>query len=428
MYDQFDKQLAERIKEVFDTYEENSDEAWENFRKEYPGGRERRPLFYYWMSAAAALLLCAGVWAYLSMETSVPPPQHQVAVRSKKALPEIEMEPRHAGIRQREEEPSEGNQKVLVIPPKTEAGYQTSADTTVQDLLASRITLADEPAKAKEVAAEPQRPDKTVPSSVSPKNSPVGPPPLSPEEYNRMQGERLAQLQEKTAPAKADPAGKKDPKLLFSVVAGSYMNYAEGSKGSVNAGVGLSSEIGISKKLKILTGVALARNTLKYNQLIPTRAADVFLEAPSRSETLLANSLQARTSSLNYSINAYDASLLGLDFPINLKYVLLQNKRELYVVAGVSSNLFIDEAYTYNYEYSDYSSSSSYPNKKTTENANNFDLARMLNFSVGFGYPVGKNRLSFEPFVKYPLGGMGAQNIRFGSAGVNLKLNFSRGR
>jgi hypothetical protein len=41
------------------------------------------------------------------------------------------------------------------------------------------------------------------------------------------------------------------------------------------------------------------------------------------------------------------------------------------------------------------------------------------------GYPLGKsNRLIIEPFLKYPLAGLGAQQIHFGAGGLNLKINF----
>jgi hypothetical protein len=48
----------------------------------------------------------------------------------------------------------------------------------------------------------------------------------------------------------------------------------------------------------------------------------------------------------------------------------------------------------------------------------------MLNLAIGFGYPVGNNRLILEPFLKYPLDGLGSQNLRFGAGGINLKFNF----
>ena len=133
------------------------------------------------------------------------------------------------------------------------------------------------------------------------------------------------------------------------------------------------------------------------------------------------------TNTTTYNINKYDASLLGLDIPVNLKYTFIENKNELYLIAGVSSNLFIEESYSYSYLANSDKSVSASTSDDTEGSAKfkNFDFARTLNVSMGFGRAVGKNRLSFEPFLKYPLGGQGARDLRFGAAGMNLKLNFS---
>jgi len=41
---------------------------------------------------------------------------------------------------------------------------------------------------------------------------------------------------------------------------------------------------------------------------------------------------------------------------------------------------------------------------------------------------LGKNHLVIEPFLKYPLNGLGDQHILFGSGGINLKFNFDAGK
>ena len=55
-----------------------------------------------------------------------------------------------------------------------------------------------------------------------------------------------------------------------------------------------------------------------------------------------------------------------------------------------------------------------------------FDLMRTLNVSFGFNTRLSKKQsLTIEPFLKYPLGGLGSENIRFGASGINVKLNFN---
>ncbi|MGZ3767731.1 MAG: hypothetical protein ACXVA2_23910, partial [Mucilaginibacter sp.] len=60
----------------------------------------------------------------------------------------------------------------------------------------------------------------------------------------------------------------------------------------------------------------------------------------------------------------------------------------------------------------------------TRKSFDSFYFGKTLNFSFGTGYSVGRNRLIIEPFLKYPLEGLGAQQIRFGAGGLNLKFNF----
>ncbi len=445
MYDQFDKRLSERIKYVFDLYEDDSSGiGWKKLRKNLPGSKDNRRPLVYWLSVAAAVLLLLGTWAYLKRDQDVV----LISKAPSKTVQKQQATENYAS----EDQQTAKKQLPVHLPVNSVAGrrmaslketassFKESAKPAANEALINAETrpLAVAKPSATHLTVAQQK-DSTLKEPVyARQNSPTTKDPVSAqqpveekspvdtrEEQIRLQGEKLARLSvvTDTKSSKERKAGK----LSFGVFAGTYFNYSEGSKSGMNTGAGLSSEIAVTKKLKLSTGISIAQNTLKYEKMIPEQAAAVFLAKPSSGEALLATSLQAKTSSLNYSINGYDASLLGLDVPVNIKYMLLEKKKDLYVVAGISSNFFIDEAYTYNYEYNtNDNSADAYKNEKTSGNNSSFDFARMLNLSVGFGYPVGRqSKLSFEPFVKYPLGGLGTQNIRFGSAGLNLKLNFS---
>lgn len=98
------------------------------------------------------------------------------------------------------------------------------------------------------------------------------------------------------------------------------------------------------------------------------------------------------------------------------------------MAAGVSSGTFLKEAYTYRYSSTGptgtvLASPDNY--NKIEKGSSGFEFARMLNVSLGVGYPVGKkSTLIVEPFMNYPLKTIGDEDIRFGSGGVNLKFNF----
>src|SRR5690606_14473841 len=123
----------------------------------------------------------------------------------------------------------------------------------------------------------------------------------------------------------------------------------------------------------------------------------------------------------------YSAELVNLDIPINLKYIT--GRRGFFISGGLSSGTYLSESYTVAYRTFSLASNS-YTTVKSTDNVrksfSQFDLARTLNFSFGMNLPFGKKQnLTLEPFIKYPLQGLGSENLKFGASGVNLRLNFN---
>ena len=67
MDDQLDKDIKNRIREVFDNYEDPSaDEGWLLLREKFPEEKKRRPIAWLWWSAAALFLLFLGfgLWEF----------------------------------------------------------------------------------------------------------------------------------------------------------------------------------------------------------------------------------------------------------------------------------------------------------------------------------------------------------------------------
>lgn len=190
----------------------------------------------------------------------------------------------------------------------------------------------------------------------------------------------------------------------------------------MNLGAGFTSDFRITNNLKLSTGVAIGQNSLSYNdnKATPSSGANAaFASSPITAFTL--NAVTALNATRVENVNRkYNASLVGLDIPINLKYQFNPQKSDTYVSAGLSSGTFINETYQYVYANAQNAIENS-----THNSFNSFDFAKTLNVSFGVGYPLGKsNRLIVEPFLKYPLDGLGSQQIRFGAGGINLKLNF----
>src|SRR5690606_18046448 len=109
--------------------------------------------------------------------------------------------------------------------------------------------------------------------------------------------------------------------------------------------------------------------------------------------------------------SGYSANMVGLDIPVNIKYEFNSNKNSFFVSAGFSSNTFINESYTYRYTNTKSPGLMAQPEEeKMSKHFNNFNFAKTLNLSFGSGYRLGKHHLFVEPFLKYPLDGMGEQN------------------
>ena len=459
MDEQFDNKLTNHIREVFDNYEHpDAEHGWEQLRKKFPAEKKHNKVAWLWWSSAAALILVflsIALWysrdkpannialkpavkqqpvakdtSAINSTSPISKQQPVIAQSNKSAggkpyvspyLPSIGIAPtakNATGISGENPVPVV-IQQPTVIATQAPAIAQAKQPTTVTAVPA----VIDSQKVINNIANQPQLANTNQPAT----NSTVQPAVTG--SVNSMARQRPAKTMDAMfaedklrQTAKNNSADKQaDKKVNFSVYAATYFNYAEGSTNQINAGAGFTSDFRISRKLKLSTGVALAQNTLNYNTAAPSAANSMMAAAPA----LKQEALFATTAVLPVFKN-YSANLVGLDIPINIKYEFNPQKNDTYISAGLSSGTFIDENYTYNYTYSNgASSTANAQDQQTSHNSfNNFYFAKMLNLSFGVGYPVGGNRLIVEPFVKYPLGGLGAQDIRFGAGGVNLKFSF----
>ncbi|GGH03008.1 outer membrane beta-barrel protein [Mucilaginibacter phyllosphaerae] len=469
MNEQFDKKLSNRIRQVFDHYEHpGADAGWAQLKKQLPAKERRNKVAWLWWSSAAAIavvFLGLGIW-YNNAGTAI----NNMAVKhaaKQKQQPltdhaktntgsSIKGAPLHADSNQPviAQNTTPAFNRTIVIPAYTKPTYMSSSaangsnskpyaqhanpighpqpvfNNTQQTVIAQTkpgiTTIADSPKIAVNIAAQQQIAHNSQPDSIGVKSfskNTATPNNIvkqkSVKNINDMLAENNLHLSKNTTTADKQAAKK----VNFSIYAATYFNYAEGSSSQINAGAGITSDFRLSKNLKLSTGVALAQNSLSYTSNAPATSAakNMVAAAPAlKQEALFA------TSAVLPIFKNYNASLVGLDIPINIKYEFNPQKNDTYVSAGLSSGTFINENYTYNYTYGNGASpNSNGEDQQTTRNSfNSFYFGKTLNLSFGVGYPVGGNRLIVEPFVKYPLGGLGAQDIRFGAGGVNLKFSF----
>jgi hypothetical protein len=487
MSEEFDKKLINRINEVFEGFEDDTaNEGWAELRKSYPV-KERKHIALWWYSSAAALLIITSIWLFSNNDQNQPYQnvKKQKEIKTEKPEKSIKKDIRNtiesvvsdnksvrAAKRTNINEKSEPFERITP-PQKRNPSFSGSEkpDYRKSDLIAfekkagksdpikeplsshMNTSVQDEPLVA---VAKTQNDDAALNIAFDKK--------LMEQQTSKSDSIKQQQLQNMVKPSvaeqpvivaqrKADEAkpnvttntrlpditnnaektrSKADKNVIIGLYAGSYFNYAKGSETSVNTGFGVSSDIRVSKRIKVSTGISLGQNSLKFTESAVPPEVPTYLALERNSSSSLgayyspASDLSSNLIS-SYSINTYDAKLVALDIPINIKYSLLSKKNMLYLSTGFSSNFYIDESYNYNYSYkSGGTNAQNVTNLQTTSNFQSFNFARVVNFSLGYDRPISNNtRLSLEPFVKYPLSGLGSHDLRFGAAGINLKLNFN---
>ena len=463
MDEQFDKKLTNHIRGVFDDYEHPGDanEGWMKLRESFPPETGAKKVARLWWSSAAAILLLAlgiGLWVkntntpvknYADNTAVKPLTKDSVAANdaaiNKAAANNVAIE--QPAAKQNNTQPKHdplNNNKFNTYAqqaPRVVPGVSNKFIDIPVIVPATVPATVDAPQKANAIGG-------TNPYKVATDSQKVANSSTNQQQIANAQTPFTADKKEKAAsivalkpqpktiiemleadkqnqPDKKEVKENRDKKVNFSIYAATYFNYAEGSANQVNAGAGFTSDIKLSRKIKLSTGVALAQNTLRYNNSLPPSngggGAAAF--AASASPNIKQSDLFNVAGEVPVFRN-YNASLIGLDVPINIKYEFNPDKSDTYISAGLSSGTFIDEKYTYSYTYSN-NRTATPQNATTTNSFNSFYFGKTLNVSFGVGYPLGKsNRLIIEPFLKYPLDGLGAQQLRFGAGGLNLKINF----
>ncbi|MCC8409944.1 outer membrane beta-barrel protein [Mucilaginibacter sp. UR6-1] len=465
MKEELNNDLKKRISEVFDNYEDpGADAGWMLLRERFPAQAHNRGVMkLWWISAAAVILLCLGLGLWIRFDKNdqdnqvaavkpVKKTQQQVIKKTveARATEKQNNEPFDNGAVGEQIADNQASGRFKPVEPTLDgaAGYQPTEQAVTAarrgaaenySVATSRIASTVNRGKKDSVISTPrpqaanqqyvaavtvpaEKPDNTA-AAIQPdvKQPAVATKPSMDDMFARDYAKNAAKKQER----------KGDKLINFGVYAATYVNYAKGSDNRVNVGAGVSSDFRLSKNLKLSTGVSIAQNSFNYNVDNTTQLSAVAFDASAVGNSIKATDEKGfNTSIAAPELQNYNASLMGLDIPVNLKYEFNPDKSDTYISAGLSSGTFLNQNYNYRYNYSSISGRDSrVVNEKIEQGVGNFYFAKTLNVAFGIGYPLGKsNRLVIEPFVKYPLDGLGAQQIKFGAGGINLKLNFQTGK
>ncbi|MEN6619444.1 MAG: outer membrane beta-barrel protein [Rikenellaceae bacterium] len=136
------------------------------------------------------------------------------------------------------------------------------------------------------------------------------------------------------------------------------------------------------------------------------------------------------------------ASLINLDFPLNITWKFFSRKSNSYYISGgISSLAYLSEKYTttsYKQEVkeavtllgTEEARTYKLENVETTtthsgEPSNAFDIAGRINISLGIEKQLSpKLYLHVEPYLKIPVSGLATENLKFTTSGIICKISF----
>ncbi len=188
---------------------------------------------------------------------------------------------------------------------------------------------------------------------------------------------------------------------------------------------GITVEIPVLKKLDISTGI------LYTNQKFNLQNQDISL-------------VTDIVSNEGVQLISKEATMKGIEIPINVKYNFTISEKKLFVSAGLSSISYFKENVITDYlvntkvatntlnnngeEIIEYNLVQSNKTIKANQNlSNDFNFASMVNLSFGMEFPMNNKRESIviEPYFKYSLTPVTHQEVNYTTVGFYLRYNFS---
>lgn len=413
-----DDELIAHIKESLTGYEEvYVPGAWEHF-----GKKERKRKGLLWLgslSSAAAVLLIGFFLFYTANKT----PDKNVIQQAKSKAKQ--------------------NTESLPVTSLPLPGVDTSADVgrTVTENLKTRITenkaiaiqrannnVANSPlivvAQPPEIIKQPviSKARDVVPE-INPVEDPdviaktpdkAGPPRSFQEFLN-------AEVKSNAALAQAKPAVKRTDKWEMGVVVAPSI----GNGKKLNMGYGLSMAYALSDKVSISSGVS-------YSEMGASK--DIIHNTNMQNSPAGPTAMVSETKSLQ----SVDASLVGIDIPVEIKYHFT---KKFYTNVGLSAFAVLNQKQSNNYLQGKVESRAADAVNQPGFNAvfkqtnvseavpsNEIRDDKYLGFyNISFGYKqkISDNRaLSVEPFLKLPMKTFAKENLNLIGTGIRLKFDF----
>jgi hypothetical protein len=431
----FDDKFAENVREVFDTFQEPADmEAWEALRQKLTNKRKTRilglPPWSAWAAAAAVMLLISGLlWFYpsgkdthtegLALTSEEIPGKHDIQ-SIYETESQIEIKTPETFI----VEPGSSETKIPHTPERkedvslliiTEANMTTPPFPAPETKDIKELTPEAEMA---EIQVFERSPDPEEPSLV-----------VKPSEKQPAPAQNLFFENDYAI----EPVSRARSSL--QVTAGSMFAFTNNQVADgVGFAAGVLNEWNVTDGFSIATGGVLTFNQFSFD---PYASRNLDFAASPTFEHHLSGKWEGK---MQYDFqNHYQ--IMAIDIPVNARFRISHpsQRNQLYLSAGFSSLLYLQEqftensmAYTESYfqdaatgDFRSINYTTRVTENETVDAFQRFDFARLLNISFGYAIKRDKGAILIEPFLKYPLGGITSRDIQLGMGGISLKYSFT---
>lgn len=430
-----DKELIDQIKENLQAHEEAyTPGAWERFSVQEK--KRRRGIIYWPLWSAAAIILIAGV-IFLRVNNS----NNQSVIVTNKATKTDEKplvitdknnskptinEPRASNLNQ-----ENGVKEQItpdVIDDKTEPVYLAKENSNASlSENNSIIPLIDN--TAYENRSNNQN---TLLNTIKPEQiaqTPISKNVITVEAKEKPATSKLTFEQILEKDSYANQFAKSDKNKISSKwEPGVFIAPTMGNDNKVNMNYGFSLSYNIAKKLSISSGVAYTALSGKNDLL--NNSSGMMDASPAASQAFSSNSK---------NLESVDASLKGINIPLELKYNI---SNKFYTGIGVSALAILNNRQENNYIVSQTQNSTvvnsmGYAEQKmllVTERVSEKQPESVVgpekylgfyNFSLGYKQKISpKKNIAVEPFLRLPMKNFSKDNLNLTNGGLRLKLDF----
>ncbi|MFN2373164.1 MAG: hypothetical protein ABR545_05085 [Cyclonatronaceae bacterium] len=454
----FDERFADRVRDEFDTYQEAVDPvALEQIRRRLRGGRGIMPFLTWKALAAASILLIAGtaLWTTWPWTPSGPP---EMASADRIERPEPAVQPPDASvipptqIRDRSHNDPDSDGRTV---GESMAGGEVHISGDVPAKLSDVIRdTSPTPAEVHNRVESSSQRNAGAPSVVSlqkeiteesevikpgvfeTENTTVRPLPVLSLPVLTAGEVIAASASDQVMPVVPQAEAGRSLRGL-GITAGSMVTYA-GSQFAGGTGffAGAMQDWQLTESLSLSSGGLLAWNRFSYEPEGAILSERALFTALSR------NSGESSELDVNVDYDARrDFSWIAVDIPLNMKWDVGGNSRGRYnLTLGLSSLIYLQQSFreegvnytgrlVRNEEFGTYNidiQSSTYSERDDQPAFSRFDFARLMNVAVGYSLRNKKNPLSFELYLKYPLGNLTSREISFGMGGISMRYTIGR--